>query len=246
MYIAGLDLYSLHQSMEAVVAYLQCVEPANAAAVRERYACFDRFGDDPQRYGYATEFKDEDNYRAAVREALCAVAAGVGSYATRDCIAAADEAFITRQTPVSPRTPGDYRTIFACDESSWNVRDRHMDETLCRVREHLRATRGDDKVVVWAHNSHLGDARATRMGRRGEVNLGQLARERFGGEVMNIGLFTYDGTVTAANDWGQPHRRMNVNPHYRRRTKRCSTRSPRHSHSTCAIRASAPHLPANE
>jgi erythromycin esterase-like protein len=210
--IFGLDLYSLHQSMEAVVAYLQRVDPANAAAVRERYACFDRFGDDPQRYGYATEFNSNESCRAAVREALRVIAERMGSYATRDGIAAADEAFLTvANARVAADAEAYYRTMFAWDASSWNVRDRHMDDTLCRAREHLRATRGGDKMVVWAHNSHLGDARATTMGRQGEVNLGQLARERFGAEVRNVGLFTYDGTVTAADDWGEPHRRMTVN-----------------------------------
>jgi len=211
--IFGLDLYSLHQSMEAVVAYLQRVDPANAAAVRERYACFDRFGDDPQRYGYATEFDANENCRAAVREALRAIAERMGSYATRDGVAAADEAFLTEANArVAADAEAYYRTMFAWDQSSWNVRDRHMDDTLCRVREHLRATRGSDKVVVWAHNSHLGDARATQMGRRGEVNVGQLARERFGGEVLNVGLFTYAGSVMAADDWGEQHRVMQVNP----------------------------------
>ncbi|HEY0396361.1 MAG TPA: erythromycin esterase family protein [Candidatus Elarobacter sp.] len=211
--IFGLDLYSLHQSMEAVVAYLERVDPPNAAAVRERYACFDRFGGDPQRYGYATEFSPNQNCRAAVREALQTIAERMGSYATRDGVAAADEAFLTEANArVAADAETYYRTMFAWDESAWNVRDRHMDDTLCRVRDHLRATHGDDKVVVWAHNSHLGDARATQMGRGGEVNLGQLARERFGAEVLNIGLFTYDGSVIAADDWGEPHRRMAVNP----------------------------------
>lgn len=210
--IFGLDLYSLHQSMDEVIAYLRRVDPPNADAVRERYACFDRFGDDPQRYGYATEFSPNESCRAAVREALRAIAERTGAYATRDGVAAADEAFITEANArVAADAEAYYRTMFAWDQSSWNVRDRHMDDTLCRVREHLRETRGADKVVVWAHNSHLGDARATQMGRRGEVNVGQLARERFGGEVLNVGLFTYDGSVIAADDWGEPHRRMTVN-----------------------------------
>ena len=209
----GLDLYSLHASMEAIVRYLQRIDPENAAAVRERYACFDRFGDDPQRYGYATELHDNANCRAAVHDALQAVTGRVRAYAATDGVAAADEAFLTEANArVVANAEAYYRTMFAWDRSSWNVRDRHMDETLSRVREHLRATRGSDKVVVWAHNSHLGDARATRMGRQGEVTLGQLARERYGDDVCNVGQFTYDGTVTAADDWGEQHRTMKVNP----------------------------------
>jgi len=211
--VFGLDLYSLHSSMDAIVRYLERVDPPNAVAVRERYACFDRFGDDPQRYGYATELHDNANCRAAVQDAMRAIAERVRAYAAVDGIAAADEAFITEANArVVADAEAYYRTMFAWDRSSWNVRDGHMDETLHRVREHLRTTRGSDKIVVWAHNSHLGDARATRMGRQGEVNLGQLARERYGGEVCNVGQFTYDGTVTAADDWGEQHRTMNVNP----------------------------------
>lgn len=209
----GLDLYSLHASMQAVVAYLERVDPCNAAAVRERYACFDRFGADPQRYGYATELQLGEDCRAAVRDALRRIAEQVQAYARGDNVAAADEAFLTEANArVAADAENYYRTMFAWDASSWNVRDRHMDETLCRVREHLRATRGSDRVVVWAHNSHLGDARATAMGPQGEVNLGQLARERYGGEVCSVGQFTFDGTVTAADDWGGLHRAMTVRP----------------------------------
>jgi erythromycin esterase-like protein len=211
--VFGLDLYSLHASMQAVVAYLERIDPANAQAVRERYACFDRFGDDPQRYGYATELELGDDCRAAVREALTRISERALDYARRDGIPAADEAFLTEANArVAADAERYYRTMFAWDASSWNVRDRHMDETLAGVRAHLRATRGDDRVVVWAHNSHLGDARATTMGREGEVNLGQLARERYDGEVVNVGQFTYDGTVIAADDWGGPHEVMNVRP----------------------------------
>ncbi len=209
----GLDLYSLHASMQAVVAYLERVDPGNAAAVRERYACFDRFGDDPQRYGYATELQLGEDCRAAVHDALHRIAAQVESYARGDGVTAADEAFLTEANArVAADAENYYRTMFAWDASSWNVRDRHMDETLCRVREHLRATRGSDRVVVWAHNSHLGDARATSMGRGGEVNLGQLARERYGAEACSVGQFTFDGSVMAADDWGGPHRVMAVQP----------------------------------
>ena len=96
------------------------------------------------------------------------------------------------------------------------IRDKHFDDTLWRVRAHMRATRGSDKVLVWAHNSHLGDARFTKTGAAGganaELNLGQLARESSGAAVINIGQFTHSGTVTAADDWGEPHRTHAVRP----------------------------------
>jgi erythromycin esterase-like protein len=110
-----------------------------------------------------------------------------------------------------------YRAMFDFNANSWNIRDMHFDDTLYRVRAHMRATRGSDKVVVWAHNSHLGDARATktgatRPGANAELNLGSLARESGGAAVINVGQFTYDGTVTAADDWGEPHRTKAVRP----------------------------------
>jgi erythromycin esterase-like protein len=97
--------------------------------------------------------------------------------------------------------------------SSWNLRDQHMVDTLDALADHLGRVGGEPaKLVVWAHNSHLGDARATEMGTRGEVNVGQLVRERHPGECRLIGFTTYAGTVTAAEDWGAPADRMVVRP----------------------------------
>src|SRR5437763_3156755 len=96
--------------------------------------------------------------------------------------------------------------------SSWNLRDCHMAETLEALLEHLERQNPGTKLIVWAHNSHLGDARATEMGERGELNLGQLVRERFGSDAVSIGFTTYDGTVTAASDWDGPAERKSVNP----------------------------------
>jgi erythromycin esterase-like protein len=106
-----------------------------------------------------------------------------------------------------------YRSMFRGRVSSWNLRDRHMAETLAALVAHLDRTRcRPSKVVVWAHSSHLGDARGTQMGAAGELNLGQLARERYGHEVVLIGFTTYTGTVTAAADWGAPAERRHVRP----------------------------------
>src|SRR3954447_6077326 len=101
-----------------------------------------------------------------------------------------------------------YRAMFHGRANSWNLRDEHMFETLNQLVRHLDSGRA--RVVVWAHNSHLGDARATAMHRRGELNVGQLARERFGGDSFAIGFTTYSGTVTAASDWGEPAERKQV------------------------------------
>jgi erythromycin esterase-like protein len=103
-----------------------------------------------------------------------------------------------------------YRSIFHGRDNSWNLRDQHMFETLNELLAHLDS--GAAKVVVWAHNSHLGDARATAMGQRGELNVGQLVRERLGRRAFAIGFTTYAGTVTAASDWGEPTERKRVRP----------------------------------
>src|SRR5207247_8199718 len=105
-----------------------------------------------------------------------------------------------------------YRTMFRGHVSSWNLRDRHMADTLNALVAHLDRAGGRTKVVVWAHNSHLGDARATQMGRRGEWNIGQLVSERWGEAAVLIGFTTHTGTVTAASDWDAPAERKQVRP----------------------------------
>ena len=105
-----------------------------------------------------------------------------------------------------------YRTMFHGRESSWNLRDTHMVETLDAIMQFLERSGDKARVVVWAHNSHLGDARATQMGRSGELNVGQLVRDRFGEAACLIGLTTYTGTVTAAHDWDEPAERRIVRP----------------------------------
>ena len=105
-----------------------------------------------------------------------------------------------------------YRTMFTGRVSSWNLRDSHMTETLEALVEHLERTAGPAKIVVWEHNTHLGDARATEMGRAGEHNVGQLVRQRHGRDAVLIGFATYNGTVTAASDWDSPAERKNVRP----------------------------------
>src|SRR5437868_14238718 len=102
--------------------------------------------------------------------------------------------------------------MFLQEVPSWNLRDRHMTETLEALVAHLGRGGGRPKIVVWAHNSHLGDARATEMGERGEQNVGQLVRERYGGEAVLVGFTTHHGTVTAASDWDGPAERQRVRP----------------------------------
>jgi erythromycin esterase-like protein len=139
---------------------------------------------------------------------------------------AADAYFCAEQNALVVRNAEEYyRNVFRREVSSWNLRDTHMMESLVRLAIHLSNHRPPAKIVVWAHNLHLGGARATQMSERGELNLGQLEREHFGKEAVCIGFTTYDGTVTAASDWDRPAERKNVRPDVRKVTRGCFTMS---------------------
>ena len=204
----GLDLYSLHRSIEVVLEYLDKVDPGAAARARERYACFEMFGNDPQAYGYSTEFGMSQSCEDAVTAQLAELRREALDYGMRDGRVAPDEYFFAEQNArLIANAETYYRAMFGAHADSWNVRDRHMMETL----EQLLAYAGkQSRAVVWAHNSHLGDARATQMGAQGELNLGQLVRERFGRQAWLVGFTTHAGSVTAAHDWGDPAQRRRV------------------------------------
>ena len=209
----GVDLYSLRTSLDAVVRSLEKLDPEAAQRARERYACFDHFGRDPQSYGMAVSYGAAEACEQAVVEQLVEVQKKAADLARRDGKATEDELFYVEQNArLAVNAEEYYRSMFRGRHSSWNLRDCHMAESLDALARHL-ARRGDSaKVVVWAHNSHLGDARATEMGTWGELNLGQLCRERYGRDAVNIGFSTYTGTVTAADDWDLPPRTMRVRP----------------------------------
>jgi len=207
----GLDLYSLHASIEAVIHYLDQVDPEAAKAARARYACFEHFGPDPQRYGYATSFGLSRSCEDDVVAQLVALQRHAAEYARRDGRIPDDEFFYAEQNArLAVNAEAYYRSLFQGRVASWNRRDRHMADTLDALIAHLDRPRARAKVVVWAHNSHLGDARATEMGHRGELNVGQLVRERHGSDAVLVGFSTYHGTVTAASDWGSPAERKRV------------------------------------
>lgn len=213
----GLDLYSLHQSIEEVVAYLERVDPEAAARARERYSCFDHAGvgeDGGQSYGFAAAFGAGETCEQEVVEQLSDLQRHAVEYARRDGLLAEDELFYAEQNAITVKNAERYyRAMFSGRTNTWNLRDRHMVDTLDSLAAHLGQQRGEPaKIVVWAHNSHLGDARATEMGARGELNVGQLVRERHRGGCRLIGFTTYTGTVTAADDWGRPAERKWVRP----------------------------------
>jgi erythromycin esterase-like protein len=209
----GLDLYSLGASIAEVLAYLGKIDPEAAQRARYRYACFDHFGEDPQAYGYAASFDLSASCEGEVINQLVELRHHAAEYATRDGRVAADEYFYAEQNARLVKNAEEYyRSMFQGRISSWNLRDRHMAETLAALVAHLETQAQHPKVVVWAHNSHLGDARATQMGDAGELNLGQLVRQRYGAEALLIGFTTYHGTVTAASAWGGPAECKRVRP----------------------------------
>lgn len=208
----GMDLYSLFASMRAVLDHLDRTDPEAAQRARYRYGCFDHFAEDSQAYGYAASFgmkpSCEDEVVQQLREMNRRAADGL-SPRGRD----RDEAFFAQQNARLVRNAEEYyRTMFHGRVSSWNLRDSHMVETLQALERHLGSHAGPPRMVVWAHNSHLGDAAATEMGERGEWNVGQLARDRWGDDAVLVGFTTHHGTVTAASEWDGAAERKRVRP----------------------------------
>jgi erythromycin esterase-like protein len=209
----GLDLYSLRASMDAVLQYLEKVDPEAAKIARTRYACFDQFGDDTQNYGFAAGLGLAKSCEEEVVAQLVELQRRASEYARRNGTMAEDELFYAEQNARLVKNAEEYyRSMFLEEVSSWNLRDRHMVETLDALVAHFDQQGVRAKVVVWAHNSHLGDARATQMGERGELNVGQLVRQQHERDAVLVGFTTHHGTVTAASDWGGPAERKRVRP----------------------------------
>jgi erythromycin esterase-like protein len=208
----GLDLYSLHASMDAVVRHLERIDPAAAKRARERYACFEPHGTDPQRYGRATAYGTSESCEREVVEELVELqslrmqAIHTSGLEDEGLFDAVQNARLVRAAEQY------YREMFRGGARTWNLRDTHMADTLEALLERLARQDRAPKVVVWAHNSHVGDARATEMRRSGELNLGQLVRERHGADTFLLGFTTFRGEVTAASDWGLPAERRRVRP----------------------------------
>jgi protein-L-isoaspartate(D-aspartate) O-methyltransferase len=199
----GLDLYSLYTSIAAVLAYLDDIDPETAALARERYGCLMPWESDPAKYGLAALTQ---RYRSCEDEAVRMLQELLDrrlSYRVHDGERYFDAVQNARLVAQAEQY---YRVMYYGGPQSWNLRDAHMFKTLRRV---MQARGVDSKAVVWAHNSHVGDASATEMGARGETNIGQLCREALGRDVYAIGFGTDRGTVAAASDWGSP---MEVKP----------------------------------
>ena len=206
--IHGLDLYSLYSSIHEVMAYLEeRGDDEKIEAARARYASLLAYEPEPQDYGQAVEFGFERKHEAEVIAMLNDL------FKERLKIAAEQREIIfdaEQNARVVANAEEYYRSIFRRGRESWNLRDSHMFETMQQLLDLYDGDSG--KIVVWAHNSHLGDARYTEMSRRGEHNIGQLAREHFGDAAYSIGFGTHSGTVAAADNWGHPVEIKSVNP----------------------------------
>ncbi|MCV7439678.1 erythromycin esterase family protein [Mycobacterium seoulense] len=212
----GLDLYSLHRSMHEVIAYLDKIDPRAAARARERYACFDHASaDDGQAYGFSAAFGAGPSCETEAIDQLVDIQRNALAYARRDGLLAEDELFYAHQNAQTVHNAEVYyRAMFSGRVTSWNLRDKHMAQTLEALLKHLDRHQQvpSARIVVWAHNSHVGDARATEVWSDGQLTLGQLVRQRHGDESRLIGFSTYSGTVTAASDWGGIAERKVVRP----------------------------------
>jgi len=203
----GLDLYNLSASMQAVIDYLEEKDPEAAQEARERYACLAPFSRNPAAYGrlamsHGYAFCEEG--AVAMLKELLSNRLGYVAEDGEEWLDAAANARLVKNAEAY------YRAMYEGAAESWNLRDTHMFETLCSI---LDARGPDSKAVVWAHNSHIGDARFTEMGiARGELNIGQLAKEKFGDKARLIGFGTHKGTVAAADDWDCPMQVKNVRP----------------------------------
>lgn len=203
----GLDLYNMRASMAAVLEYLHKVDPVAAVEARDRYACMTPWSKTPAAYGRAALSEGYAICERQVVSILVDLVRKAADYAAEDGETLFDATQNARLVVDAERY---YRAMYYGAHESWNLRDRHMFETLDRI---LKVRGPQTRAVVWAHNSHIGDARYTEMGAaRGELNIGQLCRERFGGEAALIGFGTHVGTVMAASDWDEPAEVKTVRP----------------------------------
>ena len=203
----GMDVYSLYPSQGDVIAYLERVDPAAASRARTRYACFAPYERDPQRYGSEASISPAASCATQAAEQLAEME---GRFAA----APADpELFDAVQSARVVRGAEEfYRRNSERGDAAWNARDRHMAATLTALATHLEARGQRGRIAVWAHNSHVGDARATEFGARGQLTLGQLMRERAPNDTFLLGFTTYEGTVLAAASWGTPGRATALRP----------------------------------
>jgi erythromycin esterase-like protein len=203
----GLDLYNLGASMRAVIDFLEQEDPEAARDARKRYGCLEPWAEHPERYGAIALSEGYARCEVGVMQMLRDLNQRNFDCLGQDCDEWLDAAANAR---LVKNAEAYYRVMYHRSAESWNLRDTHMFETLCQL---LEAKGPTSKAVVWAHNSHIGNAAFTDMGeRRDEINIGQLTKERFDARARLIGFGTHSGTVAAADDWDEPMQVKQVRP----------------------------------
>ena len=201
----GLDLYSLYRSMDVIIHELEKIDPVVANEVKYYYSCFEQYRHDPQAYGYAVFAGHIKACESEVIEQLKKMHQETLRYRAEDKINVGQVLNLEQNALVVKNAEKYYRELFFDNVSNWNLRDSHMFSTLNALIKHYHLEGIEKpKIIVWAHNSHVGNALATQMSKNGEYNIGQLAKEKFGNNAVCVGFTTYNGTVSAAYNWHQP------------------------------------------
>jgi erythromycin esterase-like protein len=201
--VYGLDLYSLFSSLDSVLGYLEVVDSVAARKARERYSCFKHYASDAQSYGFAASLGITTDCETRAIEQLKELRARRWEYLQSDGLLAEDAQFSAEQNAlVVVNAAIYYHAMFKQPHTTWNLRDTHMFETLTALMRHQERLGRPARAVVWEHNSHIGDSRATEFAQRGQLNIGQLARQKFGNACCLVGFTTYQGEVFAAPEWG--------------------------------------------
>jgi erythromycin esterase-like protein len=212
--IYGMDLYGLSESADAVIEYLKRIDPEAGNQAAGRYACFDGYRDKPEQYGYVVSRDEKKSCEKQSSEQFQEMERRFNAWLKNTNRGRDEDLFSAYQNArVVKNGEAYYRLSYKGNFSTWNLRDTHMAETLQALAGYLDAA-GDpkSKVVVWAHNTHQGDARMTEMGETGELNVGQLMRQANDGNAVLVGFTTYTGEVTAASEWGEKGEKMRVRP----------------------------------
>jgi erythromycin esterase-like protein len=210
----GLDLYSMNSSADTVITILEDIDPEAAQRARVRYGCFDNFRDNLNDYGFASAFGIARSCEDEIVEELLEIREMAFQRMQHASDEQAELLFNLEQNArLVKNAEHYYRSLFSSHADSWNLRDQHMFETLEVLFEYFNAKQeAPAKIVVWAHNSHIGDASATEYREREQFNIGQLGRQHYKNDAVLVGFSTYTGTVTAASHWDTPGHRKLVRP----------------------------------
>lgn len=212
--IYGMDLYGLSESADEVVRYLKAFDPEAGNRAAKRYSCFAGYGDKPEQYGSDVSRDGKKSCEKQAAEQFREMENRFINWLNQTNRQRDEDLFSAYQNArVVKNGEAYYRLSYKGNFSTWNLRDSHMAETLQALTKYLNAVgKAKSKIVVWAHNTHQGDARMTEMGEAGELNVGHLMREAHDGDSVLVGFTTYTGEVMAASEWGERGQRMKVRP----------------------------------